>query len=711
MGADRDAALERLIRARSVAIVGASERPGASSGFVVRNLLAQGYRGRIVPVHRTAPAVFGLPAVARLADIAETPDAVLVGLPADDVTPVLDEAGSLGIRAAVVLASGFAETGRDGIARQERLRAAARRHGMAVCGPNCLGLFETRTGLALYSSRIAPMRVGGVAVISHSGALAIALAQSGRIGVSLLVSAGNAAVTDVPDYLRYAARDPATTVALVVVEGIADPDAFVAAAAALHEAGKPLVVLRAGRSARGAEASAAHTGTLAGSDAAFVAFFRRVGAILADDLESALQTATLLSAPAIRASGSPRTPGLALVGVSGGAMAHASDLAEAAGLSLPTLAPETTDRLRAALPSFATAQNPLDLTGVVFGHPAIYAEALAALAADPAIGAIAAVQDVPAGLDPDGAGEYAGIADALAAFPATGGVPLVVFSHLAAMHPAIAARLADGGVPVVNGGRAAMSALRALVAPPRPAVTAATTSVEPLPEWAARIRRGPMSERDTKLFLAAHGLPTTREAAAATADEAVAHAASIGFPVALKVDSPDIPHKTEAGGVRLGLGDEASVRAAFAAILRDARQHAPLARIDGVLVQEMVAGGVEALVGTTRDTTFGPVLLLGSGGILVELVRDGRLAVLPLDGEGARALLRETRLPPLLSGWRGAPACDEAALVDVVVTLGAIALAYRDVVEAIDLNPVVVLPQGRGVRIVDALLVPRATGD
>ena len=708
MGADVDDALDRLLGARCVAVVGASERPGASAGFVMRNLLAQGYRGRIVPVHRTAQAVFGLPAVPRLDALDAAPDAVLVGLPADDAVATVDEAGRLGIRGAVVLASGFAETGAEGAERQNRLRAAASAHGMAVCGPNCLGLFVPRSGLALYSSRIAPMRTGGVAVLSHSGALAIALAQSGAIGVSLLVSAGNAAVTDIPDYLRHAGRDDRTRVAVVVVEGIADPPAFASAVQALHAAGKPVIVLRAGRSAPGAAASAAHTGALAGSDEAHVAFFDRIGAIVAEDLDGALQTAAALSAPALRGRQRPRGAGVALVGVSGGGLAHASDLADAAGLDLPALAPATTERLRALLPPFATPQNPLDLTGVVFGNPDVYTQALAVLADDPAIGVIGAVQDVPAGLDGDGAAEYAGIADALAAFAAQGPVPLLVISHLAAQHPDIAARLEAAGTPVARGGRAGLAALRALAVPPVPAQGATADPLAPDPAWTARLRQGPLSEREAKLFLAAHGLPTTREHLAMTADDAAAQAARLGFPVALKIESPDIQHKTEAGGVRLGLADAPAVREAFGALLEDVARHAPQARIDGVLVQEMVGGGVEAIVGTTRDPTFGPVLVLGSGGILVELTQDTRLAHLPLDVPAALALIRGTRLAGLLDGWRGAPAADETALAEVAVRLGAVALAYRDVLDAIDLNPVMVLARGKGVRIVDALVVPRA---
>lgn len=707
MAAPDDAALDRLLGARSVAVVGASERPGASAGFVMRNLLAQGYRGRILPVHRTAQTVFGLPAVPRLDAIDDTPDAVLVGLPADDAVATVGEAGRLGIRGAVVLASGFAETGAEGAARQQRLRAAALAHGMAVCGPNCLGLFVPRSGLALYSSRIAPMRAGGVAVLSHSGALGIALAQSGAIGVSLLVSAGNAAVTDIPDYLHHAARDEQTRVAVVVVEGIADPPAFAAAAQAMQGAGKPVIVLRAGRSAPGAAASAAHTGALAGSDEAHVAFFARIGALFAEDVESALQTAAALSAPALCGRPRPRAPGVALVGVSGGGLAHASDLADAAGLDLPALAPATVARLRTLLPPFATPQNPLDLTGIVFGNPDVYTQALAALADDPAIGVIGAVQDIPAGLDADGAAEYAGIADALSAFAAQGPVPLLIMSHLAAQHPDISERLDAAGTSVARGGRAGITALRALAAPPSVMPGSADAPLTPDPAWTARLRQGPLSEREAKLFLAAHGLQVTREHLATTADDAAVQAARLGFPVALKIESPDIRHKTEAGGVRLGLTDADAVRASFRALMADVARHAPQARIDGVLVQDMVSGGVEAFVGTTRDPTFGPVLVLGSGGILVELTRDTRLAHLPLDITAAQALIRSTRLAGLLDGWRGAPPADEDALAALAVRLGAVALAYRDVLDAIDLNPVMVLPRGRGVRIVDALVIPR----
>ena len=703
--AERDTALDRLIRPASVAIVGASERTGASSGFVIRNLLERGYAGRIVPVHRTAATIFGLQAVPSLADMDSTPDAVLIGLPAEAVAGVLEEAASLGVKAAVVLASGFAETGAEGRARQEIIREIALRHGMAVCGPNCLGLFENRSGLALYSSRLAPIRQGSVAVLSHSGALGIALAHSGRIGVSLLVSAGNAAITDMPDYLRYLAHDDATRVALLVIEKIDDPAAFAEAVAAMHGVGKRVIVLRAGRSERGAVASAAHTGALAGSDAAFLAFFERIGVIAAEDIATALEIAALMSSRAASLAVGRAGQGVALLGVSGGGMAHVTDIADAIGMDVPALAPATVQALRAILPAYATPQNPLDLTGIVFGQPAIYGAALAALAEDPSIGAIAAVQDVPSGLDQDGAAEYEGIAHAIATFAGSAAIPCIVLSNLPRVHADFEHALEVADVPVLLGTRAGLLALKALLTPPQIAATPVAPSVATLPHWVERIGAGPLTEREAKLFLAEHGLPTTREGLATTADEAVAIAVDLGFPVVLKIESADIGHKTEAGGVRLGLADEAAVRLAFAEIVETVRARAARARIAGVLVQEMIQGGVEAIVGIVRHETFGPVIVVGTGGVLVELVRDSSVGILPLDEAGARELLSRTRLRSLLQGWRGAPPCDVDALISLMVRVAGIAFAYRDVVSAMDLNPVVVLPQGRGVRILDALVL------
>ena len=707
MTSRRDEAMARLLRARSVAVVGASEKPGALAGFVMRNLIGCGYRGAIHPVHPTAPSVFGLPAVKRLAELETIPDAVLIGVAAERVVGVFDEAGTLGIKAAVVLASGFAETGLRGRALQTELSETARRHEMVVCGPNCLGVYVVGTGLALYSSRLAPLKAGNVAILSHSGALGIALAHDGRLGVSALISAGNAAVTDFPDYLGFLASDPATDVAGLVLERIGDPEAFSRAMGEMHAAGKPVIALRLGRSQKGAAASAAHTGALAGSDAAFLDFFRRCGVIAVDDADAFIETAALLSRDRRR----PAKKGLALIGVSGGAMAHVSDLAQEAGLDLPALSPATVASLRELLPAYATPQNPLDVTGIVFAEPRIYGAALRALANDPGIGLIAAVQDVPAGLDDEGADEYHGIAAEIAAHHSISSTPTAVIGNLAAgPHARFAGLLDAAGVTSLNGTRAALAAIRAFLEPASPASpSTGTIGIEAQPQWRSRLADGePLSEREAKAFLADHSLAVTREALAQSPEAAIAAAREIGFPVVMKIESPDIAHKTEAGGVHLGIADAEAVDRSYATIMADVASKAPGARFDGVVVQEMVVDGIEAVIGVTRHETFGLTLTVGSGGVLVELVRDTALSVLPIDHRAARELVERTRLATLIGGYRGGPKGDLDAFVDAVARIGAIATAYADRLTALELNPIVILPEGKGVRVLDALLIPRS---
>ncbi|MFI5015856.1 MAG: acetate--CoA ligase family protein [Hyphomicrobiales bacterium] len=707
-------AMVRLMRARSVAVVGASQRPDASTSFVMRNLIGCGFRGAIHPVHPTAGTVFGLPAAPRLAALAQSPDAVLIGVAAERVLPILEEAGELGIKAAVVLASGFAEAGASGQALQRALAETARRHAMAVCGPNCLGLYNVHSGLALYASRLAPVEAGNVAILSHSGALGIALAHCGRFGLSFLVSAGNAAVTDFPDYLSFLAREARTDIVGLVMEKIDDPLAFSRAMAAMHAAGKPVIVLRLGRSTKGMRASAAHTGSLAGSDEAFRDFFRRGGVIAVDDADEFIETAVLLSRERRRPRSKARTviraKGLALIGVSGGGMAHVSDLADEIGLGLPELSPETVASLRRLLPVYATPQNPLDVTSVVFADPSIYRSALRALADDPGVGVVAAVQDVPLGLDDAGADEYRGIADAIAAHRAQAGTPTIVIGNtVSGPHERVRRTFDLAGVPVLHGTRAALKAIRSFLDPPLPAPPPAGLPIlEAKPQWIRRLAASePLTEREAKAFLADHGLAVTREAFARSREAAVEAAREIGFPVVMKIESADIPHKTEVGGVRLGIADPAAAASAYDAIMADVAAKAPAARRDGVVVQEMVAGGVEALIGTVLHETFGPTLLVGTGGVLVELVRDSALAVLPIDRAAARELVERTRLASLIAGYRGGPEADLEAFLDAIVRLGAIAALYAGEIAAIDINPLAVLPKGRGVRVLDALIMAR----
>ena len=699
------AAMTALIAPRSVAIVGATERADAASSFVMRNLIAQGFAGSILPVNPKGGTVFGYPAATALAALGEVPDVAVIGIAADRVNVALREAAEAGIKAAVVLASGFAETDEEGRSRQAELVAIAEQNGMAVCGPNCLGLFNLHSGAALYSSTLSGnLKQGALALVSHSGASAIALANTGRLGLSHIISSGNSAATDLPDYIGWLAHDDATRVIGIVVEAIRDPRAFAAAMDAVHAAGKTVIALRAGRSAGGQRATAAHTGALAGSNEAYASFFRRTGVVEVADMDGFVETAALFGGVKAR----PSCKGVAVIGVSGGGVAHVADIADETGLELPAFAPDTVRALKTLLPPFASPQNPLDTTGVVFADASIYSRVLETVAADPSIGVIVAAQDAAPGLDEATAAEYLGIAGAVAGFARTSSLPTVLMSNLSAgHHPAV--RAAAEGAIVLNGTRTSLGAIRALLTPPAHRALRHADGHVAEPRWTAILSSGQrLTEREAKAFLAANGMAVTREALATTAEAAAEAAQSIGFPVVMKIESPDLPHKTEAGGVRLGIGSEDGARSAFEEIMRNARVFAPEARLHGVVVQEMVTGGVEALLGLVRHEPFGLGMVVGVGGVLVELVADAVFELLPVDRALALDMIARTRLGQLLAGYRGAVKADVEALAGTMVALSNLGSAYGDRLEAIDLNPVAVLPLGKGVRILDALVIPRA---
>ncbi|VTU15242.1 succinyl-CoA synthetase subunit beta [Variovorax sp. PBL-H6] len=704
--------LTPLMRPASVAVLGASPRPDSFGNSVVKNLLAAGYGGTIYPIHPSAAEVESLRCFADLQDLPEAPDCAVVALPADKVLPALAQAARRGIRAAVIFASGFAELGEAGRALQAQLAELCARTGLLVCGPNCLGLANLHDRISLYSAPLPqPLRMGGVAIASHSGSGCIALGGVGRFGLSHLVSVGNAAVLDVDDYLAFFADDPNTRVAALFMESVRHPRRFLEAAARMRAAGKPVVVLKVGRSAEGAAATAAHTGSLAGSHAAAVDFFRRAGVVLVEDMDEMVETCTLMVESARR----PVGDGLAVINVSGGEVALTCDLAQAAGLRFPRLAPATLDALGACLPAFATPSNPLDATGAAVFDMTMYARAVDALLADPGVALLAVSQDCPVSLGAQGAETYRAIAATTAAAAARTDKPIAFYSNVGGgLHPRAIEPLAGSGVAALQGARAALVAMRHFIDwhlwQPSPAPNDVDV-LEADAAWCDRLASGrALSEYEAKRFLEAHGVRTTREARAADAEQAVQAAEAIGFPVVMKIDSPDIPHKTEAGGVRLALRTQDEVRAAFADMLSTVRERMPAARIDGVLIQEMVRGGIEMIAGLSRQAPFGHAVVAGSGGVWVELVRDSSLALSPVDAQRATALVGSTRAARLLDGFRGAAPADRAAFEALIVRLSQIGSAYADYIEAIDLNPVAVLAEGEGVRVLDALVELRSAG-
>jgi acyl-CoA synthetase (NDP forming) len=701
------ARLSPLFAPRSVAIVGASPRENTLGNNVVVNLRRLGYAGRIFPVHPSAPEVAGLPAYRALGALPEPAECAVLALPADGIAAALEEGARHGLRAAVVFASGFAETGAAGGQRQRQLHALCACAGIALCGPNCLGLVNVHERVSLYSSGIPEgMRAGGLAVVSHSGSACIALSTLGRFGLSHIVSVGNAAVLDVADYLAHLAGDPETRAVALFIETLRDPAAFAHAMRAMHAAGKPVIALKVGRSATGAAASAAHTGALAGNWEAYEAYFRRHGVIAVDDFDELSESVEL----ALKWRTPPRGDGVAVIAVSGGETSLVADLAERAGVRLPELAPETVARLRPVLPAFANIGNPLDTTDRgVYEAERVYSGAIGALADDPAVSLVAVVQDCSPGLSARGARNYRRIAETVADAARTIAKPIAFFNTAAGgLHAEVVAPFADTGVAVMQGARASLLAIGRHIARTRFAPPAEAAVMAKARAWCDRLATGaPFGEREAKEFLAAHGIRVARGLLAGDAPGAVAAAAAIGYPVVLKIDSPDLPHKTEAGAVRVGLADPGAVATAFDEILAAARRYAPAARLAGVLVEEMVCGGTELIAGLSRQEPFGMGVVAGAGGVLVEVMRDAALELCPIDEDGARALVARTRAGRLLDGFRGRPAGDARAFAALVAQLSRLGAAYADLLDAVDLNPVAVLPPGRGAVVLDALVVPR----
>ncbi|MEM7114378.1 MAG: acetate--CoA ligase family protein [Chloroflexota bacterium] len=698
--------LTPLLNPKSVAVVGATERVGASSGFVMQNLLRHGYAGRIYPVHPRAKKVFGLTAVSTITALETPPDVAVICIAAQHVAAALAEAGQAGTKAAVVLSSGFAEQDEDGKQRQEELRQIAATYGMVVCGPNCLGLIGLHTNTTLYSSRF-PHGVpkGTFALISQSGASAIALSSTGRLGFSYLISAGNGAVTTTADYLHFLAIDPTTQVIGLVLETIVEPAAFAAAMTAVLATNKRVIALYVGRSQVGAATTAAHTGALTSSFQAAVTFLRRQGVIVVESMAELLETAVL----ATNLRQSPRGQGVALIGVSGGGLAHAADFAADANVELPPLADKTVAKLRRLLPPYVTPKNPLDTTGLPFADGRVYQQALDCLADDPAIGLIAAVQDAPVGLDDDGAREYLPIAQGIVDYDEAADVPIAVLSNLAGnYHPIFRQPLAVANIPLLNGAELALKAIKHLLQPPVQKAIASRSFVYSLMvgKWTDQLKeKAAFTERETKLLLNDFGIRTTAEGLATTVAEAVALAEQIGFPVAMKIESPDILHKTEAGGVVLGVEEAMAVSQIFNQLMQNGAAYAPNAELHGVVVQEMVAASVEVFVGISRHDPFGFGITVGVGGKLVELQSETAFELLPLDKAGVEALLAGGTLAKLLAGYRGAAPADRAALVEAILKLAEIVAQLGDYLDTIELNPIAVLPQGEGICVLDGLIL------
>jgi acyl-CoA synthetase (NDP forming) len=698
--------LSPLLNPTAIAVVGASERHGTPGRVILENLRHLCYRGGVYPVNPNYKEILGWPCYPDLKSLPGPVEAVAILLGAEQALSVLETAGEIGARAAWVLAVGFAEAGTEGKARQARLSRLAEDAGLLVCGPNCIGVANLVDGAAMYSVPLSPKNeAGGVSVISQSGAVCMGLANAARFGLRYLISTGNEAVLDSSDYIGHLVNDPYTKVIVAFLEGIRSPQKFAAAASAAADAGKPILALKVGRSDQARRTVQAHTGSLAGADAVVDAFFRGLGVVRLSTLNELLEAATLFDT-----CPRPQGDGAGLLSLSGGQVGLVADLAQEVGLVLPTLSEDTRTALSQILP-YTIVGNPLDVWGAE-AREGVYASCVDIVSRDEAVHLLAVTRDTPPAVAPLEVEQS--LVEAEAAVQATRetGKPVLMFSNPSSgFHEDVKRFLDEGGVPYLQGTRATLRAIKGFldygrfrrrIAEARAGGCPSPTS---LPAWRERLQRsrGGLSETDGRHLLATYGIQGPGEELATTEEEAARAAQRIGYPVVLKIVSPDIQHKTEIGGVRVGLADETSVATSFREVMAAGKLHCPDARLDGALVQEMITvDAIEVILGILRDPDFGPVVVFGSGGTLVEVVKDSSLRLPPLNSQEALEMIQETRGARLLQGFRGRPPADVDALVDAVVRLSQLAVDLGDLIAALDVNPLMVLPKGQGVRAVDA---------
>lgn len=700
------AELRRLIDPASVAVVGLSRNEKSFGARTAGNL--SGFAGRTYGVNPNAAELYGIPCFAGLSALPEVVDCAVLAVPVDAVLALVEEAAAAGIGGCVIYASGFAETGLpDRIALQQRLAAIARGSQLRIVGPNCIGLINniSRAGLSFaagYGAR-RPTQ-GRVAIVSQSGGLGQALAQAAERGGSYshFMAAGNSCDVDVCDYVSYLADDPGCSTITCIAEGLSDGERLLQAGERARAADKPIVMYKIATGAAGARAALSHTGTLAGSNAAYDAAYRRLGIVKVDDIEDLYETASFLAK-----AGRPKAGGVAAVAASGGACVITLDKAEAFGVPMPKPHPATQAVLDANVPDFGNPSNPCDVTANVATNPTSYAACLEALLADPSYGAVVVMApSISRPGTPDNVALFSGLG-------ARAGKPLCLSwvsewkdgpgSREAEASPHVALFRSTGGVFRALAGW--LDRERRITGPaPRP------RGQEPNPA-AARARAllaaagERLTEREGKEILAAYGIPVATDHVVQTADAAVAAADALGYPVVLKLETPDIAHKTEAGVVRLDLRDARSVRDAHAAILATAGRIAPPPRIRGVLVQPMIAAGLEIVIGSQIDPTFGPLVVVGLGGVLVELLKDSAADLAPVNRDQALAMLDRLKGAALLRGFRGQAGADIDRLADIIVALSELAADLADMIAEIDVNPIICGP-GRAIA-VDALIVRR----
>lgn len=691
--------LDSFFSPRSIAVVGASSTPSKIGAMPLQYLIENGYAGRLFPINPGRAEIQGQKAYPDLQAVGQPIDLAIFAIPASQVDAAMADAASAGVKNIVLFSSGFAEVGAEGEEMQRRVAARAREAGIRLLGPNCLGFMNVRDSVYATFSPVlttGTVQAGNVGIVSQSGAFgayAYGMARQRNVGISTWVTTGNESDIQVADCIAWLARDPATKVIMAYMEGCKDGARLKAALAAARAAGKPVVMVKVGRTELGAMAAASHTAALAGDDAAYEALFRQYGAWRARTIEEFFDVAHSLAVGGIPTNGK-----LGLLTVSGGVGVLMADAAEDAGLELPALSEHAQKRILERVP-YAATRNPVDITGQVTSDIGLLELAAHTMLGDGGYGSLI-IFLAAAGLTPTMQLMQLKLAEGLQSkFPGR----LVMFSTLS--DPAQERALEAFGCLNYPDPSRAMRVLAALEFFRRQAASAPAEAAAGAP---VRVLDTTYNEADALELLQAQGVPVVPLRRALSAEAAVAAARELGFPVVMKVLSSAITHKSDVGGVMLNIADEAQAAGAWERIHANIQRAVPGTVIEGVLVAPMVRGGVECILGVHRDPVLGPMVMLGAGGVNVELLRDVSFRVAPVAQAEAQEMIGELQTAALLDGFRGAPAADKEALADAIVQLSRFAVAAGETLESVDLNPFVVLPRGQGARALDAVVVGRA---
>ncbi|MHB1125770.1 MAG: acetate--CoA ligase family protein [Bacillota bacterium] len=704
--------IEPMFNPRSIAIIGASADFNKPSGRPVNALLCHGYKGRIIPVNPRYTDIAGLTCYPSLRDVPGEVDLVIIGVPARMIFEALEQCAEKKVKGVIIFTSGFAEVGPEGQEEQRQLTEFARRTGIRLCGPNCLGILHLENSVMASFANIVdlpevyPRLLGFVTQSGAYGAMIYKAALERGVGFSCFVSVGNEADLQFADYVGYLLGDKETKVIGGYVEGIKDGLKLRQVAERALLVQKPLVVIKVGRTRAGSRAASSHTGSLAGDDQVYDSFFRQMGIIRIETLEDLTAFVTMF-----RSGRMPRSNRVAIMSGSGGAGVVMTDKSEQLGLEVPEITGETRQRLESYLPFFASAKNPVDLTAQAAVDPELFAKCLKELLLDDQIDMVIL---------------HFGFSDEHGLYHARQLIDLynsttkpiigAFFEFTNSEHSRQAMQMVkDAGIPVVHDDLQSVGAAARLAYYAdrlRHRALDREASVMPAKDLDSGIKsllQSPqqITEYQSKLVLKAADIPVTREVLCISPEAAVTAAREIGYPVVLKVQSPEIMHKTESGGLMLNLKSDGEVAGAYRQILANVEAYAPGADIHGVLVQEMLGEGTEVIVGCTRDPAFGPVIMFGLGGIFVEALKDVSFRVAPLSRADAEEMIKEVKAYSILKGLRGQPPADVKAIVDVLMKVSQLVVEMGDNIDELDINPLIVFPQGKGIKAVDALIVKK----